>query len=325
MTTIEQLGAKLEDLTSILHTVSDRMVGVERNIDSLDTGLKQTRDSVNKLYVTVNKLDDAVGQTEQQIQATKADVASLSHSAPPGPTSSLNNPGDKQCCNSTAAKPTAWQLLQDATQQDDTSAAETQRQFEQIKDSYCKVKLPSELKVYHAAAGIKSDCKPAYNLLKQSVSYHETTAKWLATQLGKFGAGAPAASFMRDDFHELFTILYAEAACYRSEYALQLVAGSTNPDTVQFYRLFERNPTVFSEGEIKHLSQAVELAGLKARNTPSAGGPRRQRGGGRGGRGGPPSQDGGFGRGYNFTYQNRNIPPKPRKPAGGQVSQSEDN
>ena len=51
-----------------------------------------------------------------------------------------------------------WQVFQQFQDRGD-SAAEIQRAFKHIKEGLTKVKLPSDLKVFHKATGIKEDCK----------------------------------------------------------------------------------------------------------------------------------------------------------------------
>ncbi len=78
--------------------------------------------------------------------------------------------------------------------------------------------------------------------MKQGAAYHETAAKWMATQMHKLDDSRSEIVLSGRDFHDLVLVLMAQANCYRSEYASLLVAGSTNQDTQRFYRMFERKP-----------------------------------------------------------------------------------
>ena len=43
-----------------------------------------------------------------------------------------------------------------------------------MKEGLAPVKLPSDLKVYHNATGVKEDSRQAYNILEEYASYGET-------------------------------------------------------------------------------------------------------------------------------------------------------
>ena len=128
-----------------------------------------------------------------------------------------------------------------------------------------------------------------------------------------------------DEFHDLFTIIYAQNSFLRSEYTALLVKSSIqDEETTKFFRMFEKKPTCFSELSMKHLQFASQFASLKAsgqqqkankgRGNNNKG--ERQFGGGRGGGGG----GGGYGGGYN-QYANKNIPKAGRGNGGANVQQ----
>ena len=338
MADTSELGKKIDNLSILVTSVSDRLGLVERSTDEIKQNSDQARVDIRHLDDIVTnirqdsartdenilKLDEAIGKNEQSVSQLSERLKSL-----PGPTS-LDSEGFGYAqdrppvqvvpvhvdSSSSKKSPSAWEQLQDIEEINE-SAAEVQRQFEQLKDGLCKVKLPSDLKVYHSASGIKGEAKAGYNVLKQGIAYQETTAKWLATQMKKFQADAPAISVTKDDFHELFTILLAQANCWRSEYASLLVASNTTSDTHQMYRMLDRNDTVFSDRELKHLNNAIELSTMKARTNsqpPKAGGPGRQR------FNNPRWQDNRYKQGW---QQNRNFPQKPKPKFGGNAAQSE--
>ena len=188
------------------------------------------------------------------------------------------------------------------------SAAEVQRAFEQVKEGLVKVKLPHELKVYNNPKGIKADCQAAYSILSNCATYTETASKWVAEKSADIDDGYVKVS--TEDLQELFTILYAQTSFLKGEYTGLIVKGITDEETAKTFKLFERNPTAFSETAVKHLASAAEIASIKARvrDSQASGQPRRSRGSFQSGQG--QGRRGNNQGGYRQTYYGKGFPPK---------------
>ena len=95
---------------------------------------------------------------------------------------------------------------------------------------------------------------------------------------------------------ELFTIIYAQAFFLKGEYSGMLAQGFTDADTARVFKTLERNPGLFSEKSMKHLTAAAEITALKNKSQQSQRPlPRR------GGYNTPPSQSN-----YKYSgYQNK--------------------
>ena len=248
---------KLNALTTIIASINDRVGRVETisgKLDEINESLEQTGARVKDIVYDVELLKTRQAQFP-----------------PPGPSHSLNfgNSASAKYTEheeheETIPKANAWDMLQNSAED---GVAEVHRDFEQIKDGLVKVKLPSDLRVYHSPAGIKAEGKQAYNIIKQVATYQETAAKWLAEQVAQIDIRGNVV-ISRATLQELFTILLAQATNLRGEYTSLLVASSTNKETDQFYRLFDRNPTLFTDRELSHLARAVDLAGMKAKFNP---------------------------------------------------------
>ena len=154
--------------------------------------------------------------------------------------------------------------MKDCATADATSAAELNRSYTQIKEGLQKVKLPEELHVGASNKGIKSDCQAAYSVVSNTAGYTETAAKWVAEKLCNVQGGVLTIS--EDEVLELFTIVYAQTTYLKGEYSSMLAQGFTDPETAKVFKTLERNPGLFSERSLKHLSTAADIVALKTKN-----------------------------------------------------------
>ena len=310
---MESLEEKIDKLSSVVNSFNDRITHVEANIDKItesvndiDVNAKEARAVADE---ATHKLNSKLGPPSQGYSPPSQGYANDS-SYTFGKT---HVDQSKSSSSVYEGQKKLYGLNVTPSVQED-GAAVVQREFETIKDGLNKVKLPSELKVFHSATGIKGDSKAAYNILKQAATYQETAAKWLASHVSDENRNSRGKFELSDDsLQELFTIFLAHANCLRSEFTSLLVASSTNQETQQFFRLFERNPAAFSQRELVHLERAVELAGMSSKLS--------QRGRGRGS-GFYNRGRGGFNRGgrwnYEKTFQNKGIPQQRRQGAASQ-------
>lgn len=286
---LDDVIKKLDAVAISVASVSDRVGGIERYVETSKESIQEITEHVSDI--------------SQNVDTLKHQAHDDSSKSGPTISSSLlyNTTGDS---DNNSAKDKQFSA--------GDSAAEIQRAFEQIQEGVAKVKLPNPLKVYHSNTGIKEDCKSAYNILKHCANYGETAAKWVSQQLDDVPEGNEKITIDLQDFHDLFTIIYAQNSYLRGEYTALLVKSSTqDEETTKFFRMLERNPTCFSEDTMKHLKMANQFAQLKAQSGSRGRGRNKQ-----------DSQRGGFGRGfgnpnfrprdnYSHTYSGRGIPPRP--------------
>ena len=288
-------------------------------INALQLSIGSVHDRLQNVETSINTHEERIDNVHEKIHATLetrgGEEKGLYTSGPSGALfNSYQTHSEKRLYSSP--------LQADA----EDTAAEIQQEFEQIKEGFSKVKLPSELKVYHNATGVTNDTRPAYNILKECVSYGETAAKWIARKSEDLDKDPSSVVVTAHELHELFTIIYAQQNFLKSEYTTVIVkSANLDEDTNKFFRLFERHPTCFSEKTMKHLSYAADLAVIKAKSQNHTG----RRGGNNYSRGGP-RRGGGFGRStwqpsrynrdYSDTYQGKYIPPKGKRPQGANQS-----
>ena len=302
MSDIEKLTSAVKDLTTSVAGIGDRVLHVERSIDAQN-----------------QKLEDAVATADEQallLESARQDLGARQ--------TSTSGPTDRFMKHSYMyGNEHPWKHVEYEAERTDDSVAEVQREFEQLKDGLVKVKLPSDLKVFHKPAGIKEDCKQAYGILKECVAFHDTAAKWLTECIAEVNETG-SVTLSRADLKDLFTVQLAQANFLRSEYTGLLVKSSVDEDTSKFYKLFERNPTCFSDRAMKHLTNAAELSVIKSR-AQNAAGQRRNR---QGGSFNPSKYKSGgrnnYNNNYNQTFQSKNIPPKPRRASSMQTQTSEE-
>ena len=96
-------------------------------------------------------------------------------------------------------------------------AALLQREFNSLKDSLSRVKLPEELKLVDSKQGIKSKDQPALNIITRCARYAETALKVIATQ--------------PEDLKNIYLVLAAQINFLHGEYAGLLVNSTFYPET----------------------------------------------------------------------------------------------
>lgn len=190
------------------------------------------------------------------------------------------------------------------------NAAEVQRDFEVIKNSLQRVRLPNNVRVFDSKSGIKKDCQPTLSVVSKCARYSETAIKQLLVLIGDCEAGRVVNS---DQLQTLFTILQAEVCYLQGECSALIVRSSFDTDTAAIFKWFEGNHGALNERSMTNLQRAAEITAAAGRGLAQSSSYTRGRG--RGGRGR-------FNRDYHQfnrdVYQNvasrSNIPP--RRPGG---------
>ena len=117
--------------------------------------------------------------------------------------------------------------LSPSTVQAGTEPTNYQREFECIRDSLNKVKLPNEFKLLESKTGIKREDQSMYSSITKSARYTETCLKLLAS----FEETVTA-----DDLGQLYTVLVAHMNFLQSEYTGLVVKGQFDRETASLFK-----------------------------------------------------------------------------------------
>ena len=175
---------------------------------------------------------------------------------------------------------------------DSVDYSDLQGQFQSIKDSLQRVRLPPELKLSEQRRGVRANDKAQFNCVTRSARYIETALKVIAT----VGDGGPS----QDDLNTLFTILRAHMGYLQDEHAAIVVQGQFDPTTSRFFRALQSNTSGFTPASLECLRNAAAIAAVSNQQPQSSGH-----------RGYQPSRGRGFRRGQRDNYSsftNRQFP-----------------
>lgn len=158
--------------------------------------------------------------------------------------------------------------LQGATSQQ----PDLQAEFQTLKDSLNKVKIPAELKLNDSRQGIKRSDQPLLNVITKCGRYCETAIKLLATI---DGSGRNPVD--QQTLDNLFLIQQAQIKYLQEEFAALLVNGQFDTSTAKIFRSLQRNTSGFDQGSLETLRSAATLAAA-GRSSGSASDDRGRRG-----------------------------------------------
>jgi hypothetical protein len=130
-----------------------------------------------------------------------------------------------------------------------------QEEFQSIKDSLQKVKLPSDQKLNDSRIGINRADQPLYNVVAKCARYIETAIKWVGVQ--------EPGQISNDDLMCLHTILLANLRYLQGEYQAVLVQSQFDKDTSRFFRSLQKDNNNFSDGALRNLQTAVAVTNLR--------------------------------------------------------------
>ena len=174
-------------------------------------------------------------------------------------------------------------------------SSENLREFDSIKESLQRVKLPNELRLIDSKAGIPKEAQPTLAIISKSARFVETALKIVSDS-----------EFEVDD---LFTVLKANINFLQSEYTALIVEGQFDQETAKLYKCLEKNSAMFSDEALGHLRVAAEISTAKNRARRGTGFQTRGDRGFRSFRGGARGDRGGFSRrpfGYDNDFKARN-------------------
>ena len=134
-----------------------------------------------------------------------------------------------------------------------TSQPDTQGEFQTLKDSLSKVKLPADVKLNDSRQGIKRTDQPLMNALAKCGCYCETGIKLLCS----LEAGT---ELKQETLDNLFLIQYAQIKYLQEEYAALLVNGQFDASTAKIFRSLQKSTSGFDQDSLETLRAAATLS-----------------------------------------------------------------
>lgn len=144
------------------------------------------------------------------------------------------------------------------------SVHDTQGDFQALKDSLARIKLPPELRLNESRQGIKKADQPVLNVLTRCSRYNETAVRLLST----IEAGQ---SITQDTLDQFMVIFNAQCKYLQDEFAAILVNGQFDSSTSRLFRALQRNTSGLNPESLDSLRTAATLsaAGRPARGSGS--------------------------------------------------------
>ena len=191
--TLQSLAASLDQIGQNLHDIKGEQAKIQQDLSVLkDSAVK--KDEFEDLLVA------AAARAEQRAQpeVSEADVSGqhgLEQSQQQTPQQSVRSSSAPFAENTSTllgriARPQdAPSPIQGAESAPTLNAAEIQREYDIIKDSLQKVRLPPNTRVYDSKAGIKKECQASLSIVSKCARYTETAIKQLGVILQEHDSG----------------------------------------------------------------------------------------------------------------------------------------
>lgn len=135
-----------------------------------------------------------------------------------------------------------------------TTSEDIQAEFQSLKDSVQKVKLPGDLRLNDSRVGIKSFDKAWAGTVTKSARYVETTLKLISQISSK---DTPITT---DDIESIFCVQLAHIKYLQEEYQTVLVKGSFGNKAADVFKKFKKNTSSFDQESIQVVKDSVALA-----------------------------------------------------------------
>ena len=132
------------------------------------------------------------------------------------------------------------------------TSEDIQGDFKQIKDSYNKNNLSSELRLFAEKTGIKRDDQPKWNVIVNCAKYSETILKILQH--------VDDDSLDREYCDQIATAAIAQQKYLQDEYAGLLVNSSFTPHTAKIFKQLQKNSSSFPASALNNLQTAASIA-----------------------------------------------------------------
>ena len=135
-----------------------------------------------------------------------------------------------------------------------TSQPDTQGEFQTLKESLSKVKLPADVKLNDSRQGIKRTDQPFMDALAKCGRYCENGIKLFCS----LEAGT---ELKQETLDNLFLIQYAQIKYLQEEYAALLVNGQFDASTAKIFRSLQKNTSGFDQDSLRNASSSGNVIG----------------------------------------------------------------
>uniref|UniRef100_A0A8W8K9C7 Uncharacterized protein n=1 Tax=Magallana gigas TaxID=29159 RepID=A0A8W8K9C7_MAGGI len=130
---------------------------------------------------------------------------------------------------------------------------DTQGEFQTLKDTLNRVKLPSELKLNESRQGIQRADQAVYHVLTKCARYAETSLKLLSTI-------EPGTKISSETLEQFFLINQAQIQYLQDEYASILVNSQFDSTTSKLFRALQKNTSGLTASSLETLRSAASLS-----------------------------------------------------------------
>lgn len=152
-------------------------------------------------------------------------------------------------------EPFSRDILDHSPEVSDFTSVDAQEDFQSIKDSLQKVKLPPELKLNESKQGIKREDQQTLNVLSRTARYAETTLKLLSTF-----DDIPFNESVDNKLAQIVKIQQAQICYLRDEYASLIVQSKFDKATSQTFRALQKNTSGLNAQALQNLKLASAIS-----------------------------------------------------------------
>ena len=131
--------------------------------------------------------------------------------------------------------------------------SDPQGDFNTLKDTLQKIKLPSDLKLTDSKTGIKGCDTQHANFVQRSAKYAETGMRLISKW------SAPDYNITEADLEDLFTVQFAHMRYCQEEYQALLIKGSYDEGMAKLFRTVRKNTTAFSPDTVESVRTTAIL------------------------------------------------------------------
>ncbi|KAJ8030285.1 hypothetical protein HOLleu_26650 [Holothuria leucospilota] len=158
-------------------------------------------------------------------------------------------------------------FLEHSPDQNLVTTANYQEEFQSIRDSLSRLKLPNDLKLNESKQGIRREDQQTLAVLSRCGRYTDTTLKALAA-IGEISEEAPR-EFLENELAQIIKIQQAQIKYLQDEYANLVVQSKFDKTTSQTFRSLQRNTSGLNANALKNLklATAISSAGLHQQTT----------------------------------------------------------
>ena len=149
----------------------------------------------------------------------------------------------------------SWDTLDHSPEPFDFTSVDAQEDFQSIKDSVQKVKLPPELKLDESKQGIKREDQQTLNVLSRTARYAETTLKVLSTF-----DDIQYNESVDNKLAQIVKIQQAQICYLRDEYANLIVQSKFDKSTSQTFRALHKNTSGLNPQALQNLKLASAIS-----------------------------------------------------------------